>query len=137
MAESRTLVGGTGTNSRSARERAVAKGGATPPRFETPDLSIRLTPQEEEREIRANERNGWGFSRATAASQLERYFNGDVRTKVKVYSRFEDANFHGLNRALESGDPVKLRDWMNETYDDVKPSKKEKELYRRLGLNVR
>ena len=137
MAESRKLVGGAGGRNRTALGRAEVRGGAMPPRFETPDHSIRLTPQEEEREIRANERNGWGFTRASATTQLERYFNGDARTKVKVYSRFEDANFHGLNRALESGDPTKLRDWMNETYDDVKPGKKEKELYRRLGLNVR
>ena len=137
MAESRTLVGGAGTGNRTALERAEVRGGATPPRFETPDHSIRLTPEEEEREIRANDRNSWSFTRAQATAQLNRYFNGDARTKVKVFSRFEDANFHGLNRALDSGDPERLRDWMNETYDDVKPDKKEKELYRRLGLNIR
>ena len=88
-------------------------------------------------ETTANERSGWSFSRKSATTQLLRYFDGDARDKRKVYERFEDANFHNLNRALESGDPVELRRQMNDIFDNTAPNKQEKELFRRLGLNIR
>lgn len=120
-----------------SRVQRSVRGEAGPPRFETPNLRIQLTDAEHRREVAANERSGWSFSRKSATTQLLRYFDGDSRDKRKVYERFEDANFHNLNRALESGDPVELRRQMNDIFDNTAPNKREKDLFRRLGLNIR
>ncbi len=90
-----------------------------------------------EAERRANERNGWGFTRPQVITQLNRYFNGDERTKARVYYRFEDANFHMLNRALESGRLVDLRMAVEGIYEeDKRPNARERAFWRSRGMNI-
>lgn len=85
--------------------------------------------------IRAsNAQNGWGLTRGQAVSGVKKYIDGDLKSAAKAQYRFEDINYHGLNRALDSGDARKVKEWLDSTFDNVKPSPAERKLFKRFGI---
>ena len=110
---------------------------SSPVMVERPLDQSQLTEEEMAAEERANARAGWSFSRESATRQLERFLNGDAREKAKVSYRFDDANFHRLSRALDSGNLTAVKEIWDEIFEDWTPSARERRLFGRYGFTFR
>lgn len=65
---------------------------------------MKLTEQEAAEIMRENGEHGWGYTKEETLAYIEKHRNGDAHEKAAVEYRFEDVNYHGINKHLEKGD---------------------------------
>ena len=69
-----------------------------------------LTDKDEDRAVRENRKNGWGFSYPQFKRLVYRHKNGDEHTRQYIEYRLTDANFHAECGLLMRGEYDKALD---------------------------
>lgn len=78
---------------------------------------MKLTAEETAEIMRENGEHGWGYTKEETLAYIEKHRTGDAHEKAAVEYRFEDVNYHEINRCLEKGDYAGAIAFVNDNWD--------------------